>query len=391
VRILHVVDRLRPEHGGTSGVVVRLAAAQKLFGLDVTVACHREGRLTQDIRSWKDEIRQFTDVEVVHCSLRPRQVSGLLRQFEIVHVHGVWMPFLAVVCWQAQRLGISTILAPHGMLATWSLAQKRFKKSLALSFVWRRLINDVSALHALNVAERNELRARFPRVNIQVIPNGIFPEEFTDSSTIGDLVGVVPSIRGRRYILSLARLHYVKGPDLLVEAFARIADRIPDLDLVVAGPDDGMAAPLKEAIAKAGLTGRVHLPGAVYGRAKLALLRDAVCMCQPSRHEGFSVSMLEALACGLPVVTTRTANFPEIESAGAGVIAEPNPPALAKALEGIASDLAMRERQSRAARTLALDRYTWAVVSRRAHEVYCESLASLGHRNRAGVDLRSPG
>jgi glycosyltransferase involved in cell wall biosynthesis len=170
----------------------------------------------------------------------------------------------------------------------------------------------------------------------------------------------------------------MKAPDLLVDAFAKVAQQIPDLDLVIAGPDYGMKRELNEQISRCGLTNRVHMPGAVYGRAKLALLRDAVCMCQPSRHEGFSVSMLEALACGLPVVTTRTANFPEIESEGAGVISAPDADSLATSIARLATQEALRERQSLAARALVDRCYTWQAVEARARDVYKQAIASVG-------------
>lgn len=358
-------------------VVARLAVAQANAGLRPTIACHDAPDFKEHAQWWASQVLGFAAVEVVPCGLQPARVARLVRQFDVVHVHGVWMPVPTVACWQAERLHQPTILAPHGMLSTWSLEQSRLRKVISLTTVWRRLIREVTVLHALNAAEAKELEARFPGTHISLIPNGIFTEEFAELPDAGESARVIPALAmGRRFVLFLARLHFMKGPDLLVEAFAQVAQRIPDLDLVIAGPDYGMERELVEQIARVGLIGRVHLPGAVYGRAKLALLRDAVCMCQPSRHEGFSVSMLEALACGLPVVTTETANFPEIQSEGVGIIAAPDAESLGDAIAQLATEEMFREGQSSAARALVDRRYTWKAVEVRAREVYAQAIAA---------------
>ena len=154
-----------------------------------------------------------------------------------------------------------------------------------------------------------------------------------------------------------------------------LAGSMPDLDLVIAGPDFGMGAQLRSQVEKAGLRGRVHFPGAVYGRAKHALLRDALCLCQPSRYEAFSVSMLEALACGIPVVTTPAANFPEIGVEGAGAIANPDPASIAAAIAELARDDAQRAERSRAARRLVEGRYTWDAIEPQVRVVYEQAVA----------------
>ena len=381
MRILHVIDSLPRENGGMPAVVVRLATAQAAAGLRPAIVCHDEHDLKEHVQWWASQVLGFAAVDVIPCGMRPSRVAQLVRQFDVVHVHGVWMPVPTLACWQAERAGVPTVIAPHGMLSAWSLEQKRPRKAISLALVWRRLIRRATVLHALNADEANELRGRFPGTTVSNIPNGIFPEEFAELPVQGESARVIPALaHGRRFVLFLARLHYMKGPDLLVDAFAKVASRVPDLDLVIAGPDYGMERDLVARIERAGLAKRVHLPGAVYGRAKLALLRDAVCFCQPSRHEGFSVSMLEALACGVPVVSTRTANFPEIATEQAGIITTPDPSALGAAIAELATNGELRARQSRAARQLVDRCYTWKAVETRAREVYEEAIASVGKR-----------
>ena len=389
MRILHVIDSLPRENGGMPAVVVRLAVAQKAAGLEPAIVCHDERALREHIQWWSSQVLGFAAVKVIPCGWLPSKAASLVRQFDVVHVHGVWTPVPTMMCWHALRAGVPTLLAPHGMLSTWSLEQKRPRKALSLALIWRRLVRNVTFLHALNQAEQQELAARFRGTDIRVIPNGIFAEEFADLPHRGDSARVIPTlVDGRRYVLFLARLHFMKAPDLLIDAFARLAASVPDVDLVVAGPDYGMEATLRSQIRELGLSERVHLPGAVYGRAKLALLRDALCMCQPSRHEGFSVSMLEALACGVPVVTTQTANFPEVATEGAGFIAAADSESVSAALLALVQDEELRSRQSAAARELVSRRYTWEAVQGCALRVYDEAIATARARGRAS---RAPG
>jgi len=377
MRVLHVVSSLHRENGGLPAVVVHLAVAQRAAGLSTAIACRDSRSLKEHVQWWTSQVLGFPGVEIIPCGLWPPGTARAVRDFDVVHVHGVWQPLPTLACWQAERSETPVVVAPHGMLSAWSLAHKRPRKTLALALIWERLIRSTTYLHALNAAEAEELRTRFPGTRAHVIPNGIALDEFADMPAAGEAARVVPALRrGRRFVLFLARLHVMKAPDLLVEAFGLLAHSFPDLDLVIAGPDFGMERELRALVERAGLARRVHFPGAIFGRAKLALLKDALCVCQPSRHEGFSVSMLEALACSVPVITTRTANFPEIGSEGAGTIVEPDARSLAAAIARLANDGALREQQSRAARGLILRRFTWGAIEPQTRLLYEQAIAA---------------
>lgn len=378
MRVLHVVDSLHRENGGLPAVVVRLAVAQTAAGMRPAIACRDRDGLSDHVQWWASDVLGFSAVEVIPCGLWPPRVARVVRRFDAVHVHGIWSPFQTLLCWEAERSGLATILAPHGMLSAWSLAHKHARKAAALAAIWQNLIRDATRLLALNAAEAAELCARFPGRHVAVVPNGVSLADFSSLPAQGEAWRAVPSLRrGRRFVLFLARLHLIKAPDLLVSAFAQLAKSIPDLDLVIAGPDFGMGSQLRAQVEMAGLSGRVHWPGAIYGRTKLALLRDALCLCQPSRYEAASVSMLEALACGVPVITTATANFPEIAGEGAGTIAAADPVSLAAAIAELAGDETLRARQSSVARELVEARYTWGRIEPQARAVYEQAIAEV--------------
>ena len=132
-----------------------------------------------------------------------------------------------------------------------------------------------------------------------------------------------PQLEGRQFFLFLARLHRKKGCDLLIEAFARVASAHPNLDLVMAGPDEGGLRPqLEERKRRSlGIAGRVHWTGMLEDDLKWGALRSAEAFVLPSHQENFGVAVVEALACGLPVLISDKVNiWPDIVEDGAGIV-----------------------------------------------------------------------
>ena len=121
----------------------------------------------------------------------------------------------------------------------------------------------------------------------------------------------------------LSRIHRKKGCDLLLEAFARLAAET-DLDLVMAGPDeDGLQLALEAQAARLGIAGRVHWTGMLEGDVKWGALRAADAFVLPSHQENFGIAVVEALACGVPVIISDKVNiWPEIAQDKAGIVKE---------------------------------------------------------------------
>jgi glycosyltransferase involved in cell wall biosynthesis len=203
-----------------------------------------------------------------------------------------------------------------------------------------------------------------------VIPNGVNLAEFDPPPDAALFRRRLPALSGRPYILFLGRLHYKKGLDHLAEAFRIVAGQLPDVHLVVAGPDDGARDDLEARVAAAGLVNRVHIPGPIYGPAKLSCVAGAACFCLPSRQEGFSVAILEALACGTPVVVSTECHFPEVAEVGAGEIVPLDTDALAAALNRVLADPARRARMGKAGRELVAAQFTWPRIAERCIDTY---------------------
>lgn len=355
MKIAHIIRSLDPNAGGPPMVVARLAAEMARQGQQVRVIANAvpdaQPRIDAMIRSipGADQIR-FEPVT---------DLKSQIADSQILHLHGVWDPILKSAATAAHRQGIPYVIAPHGMLDPWSLSQKSWKKKIALALGYRVMLNRCSFLHLLNRDEKDLIAPLGLHCSMQVIPNGIAPEEFENLPAPGTFYSAHPQLTGAPYILFLGRLHFKKGLDILADAFTILSKSNEKIHLVVAGPDEGALADFQSRISTNNLTKRVHVIGPIFGKDKLAALQDAACFALPSRQEGFSLAILEAMAAGKTVVISRECHFPEVAEQHAGEVTELNATAFADGLSRVLQD---PHPYGQAGLAMVHSRYTWPIV-----------------------------
>jgi glycosyltransferase involved in cell wall biosynthesis len=140
------------------------------------------------------------------------------------------------------------------------------------------------------------------------------------------------------FFLFVGTLEPRKNVRNLLEGFAALQGRIPRHHLVLVGAEGWGAGEVHDAVARFGLGARVHCPGYV-PRADLAAFYSAAeAFVLPSWYEGFGLPVLEAMACGCPVIASNRASLPEV-TGDAGILVDPSVPRdIAAALEQVALD-----------------------------------------------------
>ena len=259
---------------------------------------------------------------------------------------------------------IPAIVSTHGMWEQWfwkhDSPTKILKKKLYFHWVLKRAIPQNTIMHALNSAERLDIRNLLPHNRISVIPNAIRVEQ--DSYT---------SMQPERMILFLGRLHPKKGIELLIRAFAQ-AELQPEWQLVIAGPEESptYAHKLKGEVIRAGLSNRVKFIGPVFGAAKKKLMQKAWVQVLPTYSEGQAMVNLEAAIRGIPSITTWRAGLENWQDGG-GLLVEPISDELANSLFQVCNwSLKERNERGKQLRQWVIENYSLETVMPKWEKLY---------------------
>jgi glycosyltransferase involved in cell wall biosynthesis len=302
--------------------------------------------------------------------------------FDCVHVHAVFS-HSSIAAGRASRTAhVPYVLRPLGSFDSWALRRKRVRKALLWRLGVRDLVRGAAAIHCTTDDERRLAEANLGPLRAVVIPAGLEDVDIGPRLSDGERAG-------DRYIVTLSRLHPVKGLELLIESFLEIAgdDRQREWRLLIVG--DGEASYVSRLRALAGRHpegDRVVFKGWLTGTAKIGVLRGASLFALPSHQESFGLSALEALACGVPVVLTEGVNLaPAVRAADAGWVVPREKAALMAALrDGMTSPAARSDRGERG-RVLS-ERYRWPHVAERLADLYT-SIANPGRASKTTEGL----
>ena len=326
VKVFVAGTSFKAAYGGPAYSVSRLAAALAEDGMKV-------GLWAPDGSAMDAPIALEPGVEPLAGSL-----DAAFQSFgapDLVHDNGLWLAHNHRLATLAHRRRIPRIVSTRGMLEPWARKHKGLKKSVAWPLYQRRDLARCAMLHATTLAEADNLRAFSIGVPVTVIPNGADIPDATKLETLRQTSASTPL----RTAVFLGRLYPVKGLPMLVEAWRRV--RPSGWRLRIAGPDEaGHRAEIARAVRDAGLDEVIAFEGPVTGDAKTELFASADLFILPTHSESFGMAIAEALAHGVPVLTTEAAPWPELESSNSGW-------RVAATVEGVTTGLRESTRHSR--------------------------------------------
>lgn len=331
MKIVVTVAALNLQDGGPPRTVPGLCRALARAGAEVELITISEGQ--ENTPSANGFVRTIlsTQTDRYHPSpWKPDFCKALGRAIKevnaILYDVGLWLPSNHFVARFADRTGIPLIISPRGMLSPQALQVARWKKKLAWHLYQRRDLNAARGFHATSEAEAEDLRSLGLKQPIAVIPNGV---ELTSPDR-----KLTPS--SNLTILFLSRIHPIKGLLDLVEAWSKV--RTPKWRVVIAGPDENNhAAQVKRRLVELDIVDDFTFVGSVDDEQKTRLLAAADLFVLPSHSESFGLVVAEALAAGLPVITTTATPWQSIQSFEAGWWIPPEVEPLAKALSDATS------------------------------------------------------
>jgi glycosyltransferase involved in cell wall biosynthesis len=373
-----VTDAYIPSIGGVENHVLYLSAELKRLGHDVVVVTHRLPPVQNPV------VRQAESPVPVHrlaggllvfrehdIAIDPRMVASFRSlldrgRFDIVHgqSEGSYLVYEALAA--ARQRGIATALTRHSMIRN----KPPVARSLLISLT-KFLARRADGLIAVSRSCAEE-SVGFPGP-IRVIPNGVDTTQFRPMPAERQGLRAEFGFSGGDVVLGyVGRLHRTKGIPLLLDTFERLHRDNPRLRLLLAGPGPMRGAVEERARASSGAITLLE-PQPFDEVAPVLNALDVFTF--PSKGEGFGISLLEAMACGLPSVAFGRWGVKELAVDGeTGLLAE-SPADFYDKLRRLASDVELRERLGQAARRSVEERFSWPRIAAETVAFYRELIA----------------
>lgn len=326
MRILHAIQSADPTGGGPIEGIRQLAAAARDDQANLIVSLDHPS--SPFLAGFPVPVIALGPASMLGYSpLLAPWMRANARSFDCVVIHGLWR-YVSVGTWRGLRGGTTPyFVMPHGMLDPWfkqAYPLKHLKKWLFWPLTEYRVLRDATGVVFTCEEERVRARKSFwlYRCNEIVGTQTINTPSGNPDAQRAAFLSRHPELLGKRLLLFLSRIHRKKGCDLLVRAFAAIAQAHPDVHLVMAGPcADGWEADLRRMAEQLGVVTRITWTGMLAGDFKWGAFHAAEALVLPSHQENFGIAVAEALACGVPVlISDQVQIWREIVEDGAGFV-----------------------------------------------------------------------
>jgi len=380
---------MSPSYGGPTNVPGMLRALQR-HGIDVTLLTTDNdpiGRL--DVPLNTEIVKDGVPWMIHHAwaaggrlAFAPSLVPTLraaMRSTDLVHIHWLYNFPCVAAARIASAAGVPFVVQPRGSLDPHLTRKNALAKRVYLRTFARPLLSEARAV--VFTAEQERDLAVYDAGRPQwVVPNGLDWSDYAQLPARGTFRAAFPEVGNDPLLLFLGRLAWQKGLDLLLPAFARVAGTHPAVRLVLAGPDhEGYEHKVRALVRTLGLERRVLFTGLLNRDLKLAAFVDADLFVLPSYAENFGGVIIEALACGLPVVISNQVNIhPELSQARMARVVACTVDSLAAGIGSSLADDADRARIAVDGPRFVRTRYAWDAIAPDLIAKYRTALTPVG-------------
>jgi glycosyltransferase involved in cell wall biosynthesis len=246
-------------------------------------------------------------------------INEISKNIDIIHGHGLWLPANWATGFYAKRYNKPFVITTRGALNPNALSHSVWKKRLAGLLFDNRNLHYADCIHVTSSDEYESIRSYGLKNPVAVIPNGIDFETFNNLHKRSSHIGNFKGLEGKKVLLYLSRISWEKGLVELAESWDRIAPEFEDWVLLIVG--DGKpeyVSKLKARFDAGKGRDRIVWTGILTGSEKLEAYAVADLFVLPSHTENFSLVTAEALAAGVPVVTTRGTPWSDLKEKNCG-------------------------------------------------------------------------
>lgn len=376
MKIVHTVSSFGKESYGLGSISMGLAKAQFDLGEDVYVWSND----SYENIIWASETYNFPQnrllcfqpvIPFISTSYKEIKASYKDKSFDIVHQHSLWTS-KSIVTSLLRNNGSKSVIAAHGTLSEFALNKSKFKKSIALSIFEHSNLRNSDILHATSEYEIEDFRRLGLTNPIAYIENGI-------GSKILEIKGNGVMFRekyklpkGKKILLYLSRITPKKGLDMLISSLVELGNNFKEWILVIVGNDEfNYQIEVMQMIEEFNLRDKVFIVEPQYGNAKFDAFDASDFFILPSYSEGSPMVIVDALAYGLPVITTKSSSWMDLNSYKCGFWVDIDKSEIKNALDMM---LNLNDEQliqySINAKRLVKNKYLWDEISTKTVDMY---------------------
>ncbi|MCF4102184.1 glycosyltransferase [Gillisia sp. M10.2A] len=360
MKVIHYIGSIDQNSGGTASYMQLLTAELKKW-VEIVVVTN----VTANPLKLEGVKIHFIDLALLRWFQIKKEFKNILKleKPDVLHINGIWNPQNFLVQKEAQRMGIKVVISPHGMLEPYIVNRHSTKKKIALTLYQNNAINTADYLHATAASELDNIRKLGFKKPGMIIPNGLNVSEILKKK-------IVEKNTPSKNILFLSRIHPKKGIELLIESISELKNQ--NVRVIIAG--EGEREYIEELIQLTKLMGvenKIKFLGGVYGSDKWELYEQADVFVLPTYSENFGIVVIEALAAGIPVITTKGTPWEELITFNCGWWIELSVANLTQALfEAIKMSTVELEKMGERGRKLVEEKYDNKAIAKGMFQLY---------------------
>jgi glycosyltransferase involved in cell wall biosynthesis len=238
----------------------------------------------------------------------------IIKNFDIIHIFGIWSPFLYLVFYYSKKLGKKVIISPIGYLEPWSLAQSRIKKKIAWNLYQKKILEKSDCIHVTSQQEFDSIiKLNLNHENIILLPHGNLEIIYSD------LKRTENKDNNKKVMLFFSRIHKKKGLLELIEAWNVLKPQKWKLDITGPTSDINYKNIVKKKISTYHLDEDIFFSEPVFDKySKQSKIVNSDVVVLPSKNENFAFSVCEAMSLGSVILTSKETPWEAINAIEAG-------------------------------------------------------------------------
>ena len=379
MKILHIIENIDESYGGPAKSVPFLCKYLQQKGIDVSINSvkikeYENNVIINDNQiTWNNYKNTFSVFFKYSISFK-KGLENQIKEFNnvILHTQNQWTYQAYCTYNQAKKYKIPLICSVRGSMSPWALGQYKYLKKMFWYVFQKRIFQEADCIHCTTAQEAQFTRDRGINTPIAVISNGVDLEEFNDRIDEQTAKKDLNLNINKKYILFLSRIHKSKGLDILINAWSKLQDRYPGWNIIYVGPiEDTKYHDNIQNLIKSFNLNSVKYLGVLKGNERIKAYNASNLFVAPTWSENFGISIAEAMASGLPVITTKNTPWEILKKENCGWWIDLNEEALKNALEdALKSDADLLEKMGNKCRNLIFKDYSWKIQTEKMIEVY---------------------